>query len=131
MKFLLVPVAVSLQVLSQRAELLFTPGQFEFIALLLELVNLLSQDFNVQLQLLLNLDMVAHFGLIQLQLSFVLLGCKVQRLEGRREVGRCAFSVSGKAVAPATLLLFLLLFGLHVHQNFDRAANVLEHCAAV
>lgn len=49
---------------------------------LLQVVDLLLQDFNVEFELLLDLDMVSNFRFVILQLGLVLFGRQVNRVEG-------------------------------------------------
>ena len=49
-----------------------------FLFFFLEVVDLFLQHLNVQFELLLDLDMVSHLGLIVLELLFVLLGRQIK-----------------------------------------------------
>ena len=65
--------------------LLLRQFEIKFLLILLQVIDFLLQDFDVELQLLLDLDVVAHFGLVLLELLLVLLRWKVYGLESRRE----------------------------------------------
>ena len=54
---------------------------FPFLFLFLKVVDLFLKHLNVQFELLLDLDMVSHLGLIVLELLFVLLRRQVKRVE--------------------------------------------------
>jgi hypothetical protein len=51
---------------------------FDLVALLLHLFNLVLEHFDVQFELLFDLDMVANFELILLKLLFVFLGREIE-----------------------------------------------------
>ena len=53
----------------------------DLLLLLVELLDLLVEHFDMELQLLLNLDMVSYLGLILLKLLLVLLGRQVYGFE--------------------------------------------------
>lgn len=69
----------------------------EFFFLFLELFDLLIKHLNMKLQLLLDLDVISHLGLILLQLLLILFGRQVDGLERGGEAG--VVQVSARANA--------------------------------
>jgi len=67
-----------------------------FLFFFLKVVNLFLKHLNVKLELLFDLDMVSHFGLIVLELLLILLGRQIKRVECRSEF-RCGPIVHIKA----------------------------------
>ena len=97
----------------------------------LQIVNFLLQHFDVQLQLLLHLDVVADFALVLLQLQLVLLRRQVQRLEGRRKLrGRAVISLA-EALQLGLLDSVLIVIQFHLHEDFYTGADVVQHRQAV
>lgn len=80
-----------------------------FLFLSFEVVNLFLKDLDVELELLLDLDVVADLGLVLLQLRLVLLR-RVQRVERRRDLRHGTGDAACTAALPsADLRIFLLL----------------------
>lgn len=109
---------------------------FEFVFVFFQIVYLLLEDLYVQLQLLLNLDVVAHVILIHLQLRFVLFRRQIQRLERGREVRRIpAVQVAVPPVVesertPAISGVFFVL-SFQIHEDFNTGPDVVNHCQTV
>ena len=122
---------------------------FESVSLLLHLFDLVLQDFNVQFKLLFDLDVVADLKFILLKLLLILFGWKIQRLKGRRErrephrVLALQLLVQKNTGGSVTRLLFklltltaavlcnLLLFKLHLHEDFNGCSDVVQDSQAV
>uniref|UniRef100_A0A7S3INB0 Uncharacterized protein n=1 Tax=Strombidium inclinatum TaxID=197538 RepID=A0A7S3INB0_9SPIT len=101
----------------------------------------------MQLELLLDLDVVADFSLVLLQLLFVLFRRQINRLESGREprlVQVTAATSPGVEVAVRELVehgmgvavgvgcaSVVVVFVLHLHQDFDRSFDIVEHREAV
>ena len=66
----------------------------KFFLILLELVNFFLQNFDVQLKLLLNFDVVTDFSFVLLELLLVFLRRQIDWLEGRCEFRSCSVIVS-------------------------------------
>lgn len=92
-------------------ELLFLLGALglPFFFLFFQVVDFLLQHLDVQFQLLLDFDMVTNFGLIVLQLSFVLFGWEVDGVESGGELrgGSVVESILGRLLTVTTVLFFL------------------------
>ena len=77
-----------------------------------QIIDFLLQNFDVEFQLLFNLDVIAHLSLVLLELLLVLLRWEVDRLEGGAEVGFSTFFTTKTVMFVLGLIIrrFLLVF---------------------
>ena len=116
---------------------LFLLGLSLLLKGLLLIFQLVLHAFNMQFELLLNLDMVTHLSFVLLKHLLVLTWRLISTNHTLSLVsGLITLSVALTTAARATLLLvgvfrFLLLFHLHVHEDLYAGLDVLKDCERV
>ena len=106
--------------------------RFPLFLLLLQIVDLLLKHFDVQLELLLNLDMVSNFSFIVLELRLVLLRWQLQRVERRSELAsRIVEPIKATTemtiVPSAWVRLVFILFKPALHDILEFGLDVAKN----
>ena len=86
--------------------------EIKFFLVFFQIIDFLLQNFDVEFQLLFNLDVIAHLSLVLLELLLVLLRWEVDRLERGAEVGFSTFFTTKTVMFVLGLIIrrFLLVF---------------------